>query len=43
MTAKLTARQQSLVDQYGQMQAQLYSLQYQQQQWQSIYSYSGTA
>jgi flagellar hook-associated protein 2 len=44
LTAQLTNRQQSLVNQFGEMQAQLYLMQYQQQQWQSIYSaYSASA
>jgi flagellar capping protein FliD len=38
LKVQLTNRQQSLVNQFGEMQSQLYLMQYQQQQWQSIYS-----
>ena len=41
LTATLTKREQSLVDQYGQMQSDLYLLQYQQQQWQTIQNAGG--
>lgn len=38
LTITLNKREQSLIDQFGEMQSQLYLMQYQQQQWQSIYS-----
>jgi flagellar hook-associated protein 2 len=40
LTARLTTREQSLISEYANLQASLYLLQYQQQEWQTVSSYS---